>query len=62
MKGDRVAVESTWAVPMEEILKEGVRQAPDVSGLAAVEGKRVMVMVWHYHDDDVTGAAGEDFK
>ncbi|MCC7377325.1 MAG: hypothetical protein IT581_21865 [Verrucomicrobiales bacterium] len=57
MKGERVAVESTAAVSLDEILREGVRRVPDVSGLAAVEGKRLAVMVWHYHDDDVMGAS-----
>jgi xylan 1,4-beta-xylosidase len=56
MRGDRVMVESSAGLPLDEMLKEGVRRIPDVSGLATLEGKRLAIMVWHYHDDDVPGA------
>src|SRR5688572_823184 len=52
----RLAVESDGAVPLAEMMRNGVRQKADVSALASVEGKRVCVMVWHYHDDEVAGA------
>ena len=32
-----------------------MRGAPDVSALASLEGKRLSVLAWHYHDDDVPG-------
>ena len=32
-----------------------MRGAPDVSALASLEGKKLSVMAWHYHDDDVPG-------
>ncbi len=35
----------------------GVRGEPDVSALASLDGKKLAVMVWHYHDDDVAGDA-----
>lgn len=57
MGGQRVAVESTGAVPLEALLKSGVRAQPDISALASRDGKKVCVMVWHYHDDDVPGPA-----
>jgi len=55
MDGERVAAVSTGAVPLEAILAEGVRAAPDVGVLASRAGAKVSVMVWHYHDDDVAG-------
>ena len=55
MGGQRVAVKSTGDAGLEAILKDGVRGAPDVSALASLEGKRLSVMAWHYHDDDVPG-------
>lgn len=57
MGGQRVAVESTGAVPLEALLKSGVRAQPDISALASRDGKKVCVMVWHYHDDDGPGPA-----
>jgi xylan 1,4-beta-xylosidase len=55
MRGDRVPVDSSSAVPLEVLLKEGVRGTPDVSAFASVEGGRLWILVWHYHDDDVAG-------
>jgi xylan 1,4-beta-xylosidase len=59
MSGQRVAVESDSAVPLDAMLKDGVRARPDVAGLASVDRNRVSVLVWHYHDDDVPGPAAE---
>ena len=55
MAGDRVAAESSAAVPLDSLLKDGVRGAPDVAALASREPSRLSVIVWHYHDDDVPG-------
>ena len=43
----------------DDLLRTGVREKPDVSALAALDGKRLAVMVWHYHDDDLRGPAAE---
>ncbi|HUG91675.1 MAG TPA: hypothetical protein VML55_12620 [Planctomycetaceae bacterium] len=53
----RVAVESDHEVPLDEILRRGVRGRPDVSALATRDGGRLCVLVWHYHDD---GSPGDD--
>jgi len=55
LSGQRLAVQSDGAVPLDDILGKGVRAAPDVAALASLDGKRLCVMVWHYHDDDVPG-------
>ena len=55
MAGERVAVESSAAVPLERIVAEGVRSAADVAALASREPTRLSVLAWHYHDDDVAG-------
>lgn len=55
MGGRRVAADSSAAVPLDVILKQGVRGAPDVAALAGLEPGRLSVMAWHYHDDDVPG-------
>ncbi|MBI4606979.1 MAG: beta-xylosidase, partial [Planctomycetes bacterium] len=59
MGARRLAVESDHGVPLEEILKDGVRGRPDVSALASLDGGRVCVLAWHYHDDDVPGPEAE---
>ena len=55
MRGTRVAVESTAEIPLDAIMKDGVREAPDVSAMAAIDGNRLFVFAWHYHDDEVAG-------
>jgi len=58
MSGRRVSVSSSAAVPLDTMLKEGVRGARgDVSAMAALDlgAKRLTVIVWHYHDDDLPG-------
>jgi xylan 1,4-beta-xylosidase len=59
MSGDRVSVESDGAVPLEMILRRGVRAKPDVSALASRAGKKIAIMVWHYHDDDLPGPVAQ---
>jgi len=55
MAGQRIDVASDAAVPLDAMLREGVRAQPDVSALASLDPNRLCVMVWHYHDDDVPG-------
>lgn len=55
MSGQRIAVESDGAIPLESILKDGVRNRPDVSAFASLDKNKIYVLVWHYHDDDVPG-------
>jgi xylan 1,4-beta-xylosidase len=55
MGGRRVAVESTADPGLEAMMRDGVRGTPDVSALASLEARKVSVLLWHYHDDDVPG-------
>ena len=59
MRGNRVAAVSDHSVPLETILRRGVREQPDVSALASRENGTLFVMVWHYHDDDLPGPAAK---
>jgi xylan 1,4-beta-xylosidase len=59
MGGRRVDALSDGAVPLDAILRAGVRGKPDVSALASLDGKKLCVLVWHYHDDDVPGEAAD---
>jgi xylan 1,4-beta-xylosidase len=55
MTGRRLATQSDRAIALQAILKEGVRENPDVAALASLDKDRLCVLVWHYHDDDVPG-------
>jgi len=59
MSGSRVKLESSGSVPLDDILKAGVRQQPDVDALATSADCEAAVMLWNYHDDDVPGSPAE---
>jgi xylan 1,4-beta-xylosidase len=52
---DRVPASSDGAVDLDTMMKAGVREKPDVAALAGRDARRVTVLAWHYHDDDVAG-------
>ena len=59
MSGQRLAVQSDQAVPLDAMLKNGVRAQPDVAALASLDQNKLCVLVWHYADDDVPGPEAE---
>ena len=59
MGGQRVEARSTQQTPLDEILQSGVRGRPDVAALASLDGQKLCVLAWHYHDDDVPGPDAE---
>lgn len=59
MDGLRLPVASDSAVSLPDMLRSGVRGKADVSALAAMKGKKMTVLLWHYHDDDLRGPDAE---
>jgi xylan 1,4-beta-xylosidase len=57
MGTQRVSATSDGAVDLDAMMKDGVRQKPDVAALASRDGNKLTVLAWHYHDDDVAGPA-----
>ena len=55
MGGQRLAVESSAGLNADIIRTENVRGNPDISAQAGLDGKKLTVMVWYYHDDDLPG-------
>jgi xylan 1,4-beta-xylosidase len=55
MSGDRISAESSGTIPLGTIISRGVRGEPDVSALASMDDRKLCVMVWNYHDDEVPG-------
>jgi xylan 1,4-beta-xylosidase len=58
--GDRVAATSSSSIPAETMLKSGVRgplrtlDQPDIDAFATKSAHEAAVMLWNYHDDDLT--------
>jgi xylan 1,4-beta-xylosidase len=55
MGGQRVEATSSGELPLNTIVRDGVRGAPDVGVLASAESNKLCVLVWYYHDDDLPG-------
>lgn len=47
----RIRAQSTGQAPLDAVLREGVRSAPEVGVLAARGERRITELIWHYHDD-----------
>jgi xylan 1,4-beta-xylosidase len=57
MGRDYVAVSSSGALRLEQVVSDSVRDADDVNAVATRSDRKVDVLVWNYHDDDVVGEA-----
>jgi xylan 1,4-beta-xylosidase len=57
MRGNRIRLTSDGALGLDEILKNGVRQRPDIDGMATASDHELAVMTWNYHDDSLPGPA-----
>jgi xylan 1,4-beta-xylosidase len=55
MRGERVAVESSAAVKLDDILNGGVGRQPDIDALGTRSDRDISVLAWNYHDDDAPG-------
>ena len=53
MSGDRVMTSSTGQIPLDDLMKNGARQAPDIDAMATKAAREAAVMLWNYHDDDL---------
>jgi len=59
MTGERIHVESSGRVPVEEMMARGVRNAADIDGLAVRSETRVSLLAWNYHDEDIGSAPAQ---
>ena len=56
MHGNQIEAVSSGQIALDDVLKYGIQQRPDVGAIAAREDSEVSVMIWHYFDDDLPGA------
>jgi xylan 1,4-beta-xylosidase len=51
---ERVKVTSSGALPTQEVVHNGVQALPDVNAIAAHKDREIEILIWNYHDDDVS--------
>ena len=49
-----LATESSGALPLDQVVARSVSASPDVNAVATRNGSEVDVLLWNYHDADVT--------
>jgi xylan 1,4-beta-xylosidase len=60
MAPQRLPVKSTGDVGLEAIRRGGVRgENPDVHAIASRDARRMTIIAWNYHDEDVPGPAAD---
>lgn len=57
--GEWIEAKSSHALALDDILANGVVDRPDIGVAATRDDRGVSVLVWHYHDDDVSGDAAD---
>ena len=57
--GSWIEAKSSHALSLDEVMTNGVRQAPDINAVATRDDNGVSLLLWHYHDDDLPGPAAE---
>ena len=51
---ERIVLKSNPSLEMDSILRSGVSGQADINGIATLQKRRLSVIVWNYHDQDLT--------
>jgi xylan 1,4-beta-xylosidase len=54
LDGTRLPLTSSGARALDDVLANGVRDQPEVDGMATRNGAAIQVIAWNYHDEIVT--------
>lgn len=57
MASQRIHARSDGALPLDTFLKDGVKAKPDINVLASRGARRITILLWNYHDDDLPAKA-----
>ena len=57
MQDNRVEVTNSKYLTASQIINQGVLTQPDVQAFASSDARSLSILLWHYHDDDVTANA-----
>ena len=59
LAGSLVELKSSSAIPVEDIVKSSMTVAPDINGIATRNGNSMDILLWNYHDEDVSAPPAE---
>jgi xylan 1,4-beta-xylosidase len=50
---ERLRTDSSRALPVDDILRGGVRGQPDIQAIATRKDREIEILIWNYHDEDL---------
>jgi xylan 1,4-beta-xylosidase len=53
LASDRVKVTCSEALATDDVVRDGVRERPDINAIATRRDHGIDILAWNYHDDDV---------
>ena len=53
LHGEQVALSSSGAVPLDQLVAHSARTTPDVDGIAVRGPHSLDILLWNYHDEDL---------
>ena len=53
LRGERIKVTSSGALPADEVLRTGVRERPEINAIASRNAREITILIWNYHDEDL---------
>jgi xylan 1,4-beta-xylosidase len=53
LRGERIKLTSSGALPAEETLRAGVRGRPEINAIASRNDREIDILIWNYHDEDL---------
>ena len=59
LSGQRIAVTSSAAIALDDLVQSGVRNRQTVDAMATRTGSQIAVLAWNYHDDDLDASASD---
>lgn len=57
MNGERISVHTDKGMSAADIIANGVRERNDIHAMAGKDQNSIWVIVWNYHDDNITGTS-----
>jgi xylan 1,4-beta-xylosidase len=59
MRGELLGSGSSGGLSLDSIVQGGARENPDINAVATRQNREVDILVWNYHDDDMSAPAAE---
>jgi xylan 1,4-beta-xylosidase len=59
LETERVKVTASQALPTDLVVRDGVRERPDINAIATRKDREIDMLIWNYHDDDLPSAPAQ---